>query len=211
VNTFGTYNIAVGAKSCGAKLIYISTAGVFNGEKVDLYSDSDIDSAEPQNHYSKSKYLGEIAVKHLLKDYLIFRTGWLFGGGPKKDRKFVGKILNSILHEKKKVLSVVNDTKGTPTYCKDLIDIVKKSILSNVRGVFLLGNAGYATRHDMASFIVSVLHTRTQVKIVNSDIFQLDVRRISSEAFNTSPHFNTRSWKKALQEYINREWLYKND
>ena len=74
-------------------LLYISTAGIFGGEK-DFYDESD--EPKPLGHYGRSKYLGEDFVQKNSKDYLICRAGWMMGGGPKKDKKFIQKIINQI-------------------------------------------------------------------------------------------------------------------
>jgi len=87
VNSVGTYNVALTAREVGAKLVYISTAGIFDGQKKGFYRESDL--GNPQNHYGHSKYLGESAVQNILNDYIIARVCWMFGGGPTKDKKFV--------------------------------------------------------------------------------------------------------------------------
>lgn len=205
INSFGTYNVALAAKEYGAKLIYISTAGVFDGNSDLPYTDKDQDMANPQNHYSRSKYLGEIAIQNTLKDYIILRTGWLFGGGPGKDHKFVGKILEKLRDKDTKKIVAVNDTKGTPTYCYDLIDAVKRLIRDNIHGTYLLGNQGQATRYEIAQFLVSVVNKAVVVEPADSSMFQLDVKRIRSEAMQVGFKF-MRSWQDALGEYVRNEW-----
>ena len=74
-------------------------------------------------HYAKSKYLGEKYVIDNSKDYLICRAGWM-GGGMKKDKKFVKKIIKQI-HDGKQKLHVVNDKLGTPTFTFDFADNTK--------------------------------------------------------------------------------------
>ena len=44
-------------------------------------------------HYAKSKYLGELFVQENARKYLICRAGWMMGGGPKKDKKFIQKLM----------------------------------------------------------------------------------------------------------------------
>ena len=66
-------------------LLYISTAGVFYGDKDQCFDESD--KPNPKNHYAKSKYYGEFYVIENSNNYLICRAGWMMGGGPNKDKK----------------------------------------------------------------------------------------------------------------------------
>ena len=86
-------------------LLFISTAGIFNGKK-ELYNDWD--KPDPIGHYAKSKYLSEIYIKKNSHNYLICRAGWMMGGGPSKDKKFINKIMKQI-KEGKRELFIVND------------------------------------------------------------------------------------------------------
>ena len=83
VNSAGAYHVAMAAREIGAKLIYISTAGVFDGEKDGPYGEQD--RPNPQNYYGHSKYLGELAVVGTVEDHIIVRVCWMMGGGPGKD------------------------------------------------------------------------------------------------------------------------------
>ena len=65
------------------------------------------DIPNPIGHYAKSKYLGEKYVIENTKDYLICRAGWMMGGGPKKDKKFIQKIMKQLKVGKKGVLRFI--------------------------------------------------------------------------------------------------------
>ena len=54
------------------------------------------------------------------------------GGGPKKDKKFIHKLMKQI-KEGKKELNVVNDRDGTPTYTHDFA-ITVKGLLKKILG-----------------------------------------------------------------------------
>ena len=96
-------------------LLYISTAGIFDGLK-EFYDEEDL--LKPMVVYAISKYKAEKFVIQNCKKFLICRAGWMMGGGPKKDKKFVQKILKQI-KEGKKELFIVDDKFGTPTYTYD--------------------------------------------------------------------------------------------
>ncbi len=110
INSIGTYNVAIAAKEIGAKLVYVSTIGVFGGDSSGAYCETS--EPNPQNYYGRSKYLGELIVKGMLDDYIIARAGWMFGGGPLKDKKFVAKIIKQL---KSKEIKAVNDISSSPT------------------------------------------------------------------------------------------------
>ena len=113
-------------------LIYISTAGIFDGKK-QLYDDWDLPN--PLGVYARSKYMGERFVIENSRKYIICRAGWMMGGGPAKDKKFVNKIMNQI-SSGKKVLNIVNDKDGTPTYTHDFAKTVKTLIENEYWGLY---------------------------------------------------------------------------
>ena len=86
-------------------------------------------------HYARSKYAGELFVEKHSPHHLICRAGWMMGGGPKKDKKFINKIMLQ-LKDGKKELFVVNDKLGTPTYTHDFANNCKALIESPHRGLF---------------------------------------------------------------------------
>ena len=114
-------------------LLYISTAGIFDGSK-DTFDDWDLPN--PMGHYARSKYAGEMFVEKHTRRHLICRAGWMMGGGPKKDKKFIKKIMHQ-LQEGKKELFIVNDKLGTPTYTHDFARNVKL-LLEKEFGAFII-------------------------------------------------------------------------
>jgi dTDP-4-dehydrorhamnose reductase len=200
VNSLGTYNMAVAAKNLGAKLVYISTAGVFDGKKKEPYEEDD--EPNPQNYYGRSKYIGELVVRGVLKDYIIARAGWMFGGGPQKDQKFVAKIIKQLDQPE---IRAVNDKIGSPTYAKDLISGIKKLLSADKVGTYHLSDKGVCSRYDVAMEIVRVLKPGMKVAPVDSSQFKLDATRVYSEAM-VSKEDLTRPWQEALEEYLRTEW-----
>ena len=59
------------------------------------------------------------------------------GGGPKKDKKFIQKIMKQI-KEGKKELFIVNDKDGTPTYTHDFAKNVKAFIGKRILGTYII-------------------------------------------------------------------------
>ena len=81
------------ANELNIPILFISSAGIFDGKK-DIYDENDI--PDPIGIYAKSKYLGEKYVQNNSSKYLICRAGWMMGGGPKKDKKFINKLMVQI-------------------------------------------------------------------------------------------------------------------
>ena len=200
VNAVGTYHMAVAAKELGIKLIYVSTAGVFDGTKKTSYNEKDVPN--PQNYYGRTKFLGELAVRGILDNYIIARVCWMFGGGPEKDQKFVAKIIKQLGN---KEIKVVTDQIGSPTFGKDLITGIKKLISQDARGIYNLANSGVCSRYQFAEMIVKNLGKKTKVIPVKMSDFKMDAPRTFNEGM-VSKVKTQRSWQSALKEYLETEW-----
>ncbi len=198
VNTVGTYHMALAAREIGAKLIYVSTSGVFDGSKREPYTEDDV--PRPINVYGHSKYLGELAVRSMLQDFLILRTSWVFGGGVGHDKKFVGKIIAQL---DEPTIQAVTDRYGSPTYAKDFIEGMMLLLTENKRGVYHLCNTGNPSRFAVAEKIVSLRGAAVKVlPAVSSDFMQ---KYISGENESMACTL-LRSWQEALTEYVNQDW-----
>jgi len=123
-NTLAVENAVYLANTLDIPLLYISTAGIFDGKK-DLYDDWDLPN--PLGVYARSKYMGERFVAENAKRFLVCRVGWMMGSGPKKDKKFIQKLMKQ-LKDGNKELFIVNDKDGTPTYTQDFALTVKELI-----------------------------------------------------------------------------------
>ncbi len=203
INAIGTYNMAVAAKDVGAKLVYVSTSAVFDGEKEGPYLESDV--PRPQNYYGHTKYLGELAAQGLLNDVIIARVCWMFGGGPEKDVKFISKVIKQV---DQPVIKIVSGKRGSPTYAKDLIASIIKLIVENKKGIFHMSNVGSPTRVDVAREIVKIMNSSAKIEEVSPEFFGLDANRPNNESIASRISY-MRPWQDALREYILNEWVAK--
>ncbi|MEK7375844.1 MAG: NAD(P)-dependent oxidoreductase, partial [Candidatus Margulisiibacteriota bacterium] len=203
-NTIGTQNVALACQKTGAVMIYISTGGIFNGAMGKVHTEFDV--PDPQNVYSRSKYQGELIVKDLLNEFFIFRAGWMIGGGPGKDRKFVGKIIEFC--RTKDTIEAVNDKYGSPTFARDFLSGIKETIKTGEYGLYhMVNSGGSCTRFDIAVEISRILKKNIVVKPVTSERFPLPAKRADSEAMkNYKLELMGRNimpdWKKSLSEYV---------
>ena len=205
-NALGTENVVRACQDSGATLVYISTGAVFSGEKDELYVESD--EPGPVNVYARAKLAGEHAVAARLAKYFIVRAGWMMGGGA-RDTKFVGKMAEFIAAGRTP-LRAVADTRGTPTYARDLLGAVKQLLATGAFGLYHAGNAGSCTRYDMALAIRDSLgRPDIVVEAVDSSVFPLPAPRGPSEAIRSLAlerlGFAPRPWREALHAYVATE------
>lgn len=207
-NTLGTQNVALTCQKQDTEMVYISTIGVFYGDKPEPYTE--FDEPNPINVYGKSKLEGEKIVQSMLKRYYIIRAGWMVGGGPAKDKKFVGKIIR--LSEEKSNLKVVDDKIGSPTYTFDFCNCLANLIETGYYGLYHCTNKGYASRFDVAKWIIAVTgKSNITIEPVNSAYFPLPAARARSEMSRNYKlellgMDTTRHWKVALKEYLTLYW-----
>lgn len=210
-NTLAVENAVYIANSLNIPLLYISTAGIFDGEK-DLYDDWDMPN--PLGVYARSKYMGERYVCENAKRFIICRAGWMMGSGPSKDKKFIQKLMKQ-LKDGKKELFIVNDKDGTPTYTHDFAKTVKTLIEKEYWGLYNCVCGGQTSRLEVAQELVNLLGKDDLVKIttVSSDYFKEIYfaarpasERLLTKKLNLRGVNYMRDWKVALKEYI--EYYY---
>ena len=206
-NAIGTQNVALACQATDTILVYISTAGVFGGDKADPYIE--FDRPNPANVYGLSKLAGEEIVTSLLRRFFMVRAGWMVGGG-EKDKKFVGKIAQLIQNGKRE-LSVVDDKVGSPTYAKYLMQGIKRLLETGYYGLYHMVNTGSASRYDVALVVREALG-RPDIPIVpvSSAHFPLPAPRARSEAMRNLKldllGLNSmRPWQEAVREYVMTE------
>jgi len=205
-NTIGTQNVALICKKLGIKMVYICTAGIFDGKKEGFYNE--FDEANPLSVYGQSKLEGGKIVREVLDQYFVCRPSWMIGGGA-KDKKFVGKILKQIRDGQKDIYAV-DDKFGTPTYTKDFCKNLAQLIKTEYYGVYNMVCRGSASRYDIAKEIVKVLnYPDINVHSVHSDYFAktYPVNRPRSEMLDNFMlelrNLNQmRNWREIIAEYI---------
>jgi len=192
-------------------LLYLSTAGIFSGKK-ELYDDWD--EPDPMGHYAKSKYLAEKYVQENSKKHLICRAGWMMGGGPKKDKKFIQKLMKQIQNGSKE-LYIVNDKLGTPTYTHDFAHNVKLLIEEGKTSLYNMVCKGVTSRLEVAQELISQLGLNGDIKVneVSSDHFKKEYfapRPASERLINVRLEREgldfMRDWKTSLREYLKESY-----
>jgi dTDP-4-dehydrorhamnose reductase len=205
-NALGAENVALLARRYDATMVYISTAGIFGGEKEEFH---DFDRPNPLSHYGRAKYYGEQVVAAMVPRHFCLRAGWMMGGGPKKDKKFVNKIFQQIRSGARE-LRVVDDKFGTPTYTVDFARSVLFLVTTPYHGVYNHVCEGGGSRYDVAVEFVRLLGLADHVGVVKvgSDYYKdayFAPRPLSERLVNLKLNARRlnrmRDWRTCLAEY----------
>ena len=165
-NTISVENAVYIANSLNIPLLYISTAGIFDGKK-ELYDEWD--QPNPLGVYARSKYAAERFVCENASRYLVCRAGWMMGAGPNKDKKFIQKLMSQ-LKEGKKELFIVDDKDGTPTYTHDFAKNVRELIEKEVWGLYNMVCSGKTSRIEVAKELLKILGKENEIELQNKII-----------------------------------------
>lgn len=205
VNSLGTKYIAEAAKEINAKMVYISTDYVFDGNKDGIYEIND--QTNPLSVYGKTKLLGEGFVKSSLSKYFIVRISWVFGIN---GNNFIKTMLR-LANEGKKELNVVNDQIGSPTYTADLAVLLCDMIETEKYGTYHATNEGYCSWYDFAKKIFELANKDIVVNPVNTEEYLKLVKQQAKRPMNSKMSklslvkagFNRLpSWENALERYL---------
>jgi len=212
-NSLGCENLGLISNQLDIPYVYISTAGIFGGE-MDVYND--YDEPNPLSAYAKSKYYAEKFVLNTVAKHFVFRAGWMMGGGPAKDKKFINKIYKQICSGAKEIF-VVDDKLGTPTYTYDFANGICNVVNSEMYGLYNQVCSGSASRFEVAARFLELLGLDQTIKltIVPSDYFSesyFAARPASEKLTNlklNSRNLNfMRDWNVCLEEYAQ---IFKSD
>ena len=205
-NCGGSANLAALSQKFGARYVYISTAGIFDGLQNEY---SEYDTPNPLSIYGKAKYYGEL-IALSIPGAIVLRPGWMMGGGPSKDKKFINKIYQQLLSGKRD-LRAVADKCGTPTYTVDLAKQIDKLLSTpNISGLFNCTCLGSTNRYEVAQEFLRLMDVQNaKLELVTSDYFKdaYHAPRPASEVLravqlDVSGLNIMRDWKECLAEYV---------
>lgn len=203
INAGGTQNIASACKEVNAKMVYISTDYVFDGQGTESWQ-PDCKDYKPLNVYGQTKLEGELAVSQTLDKYFIVRIAWVFG---KNGNNFIKTMLN--VGKKYDTLKVVNDQIGTPTYTYDLARLLVDMIETDKYGYYHATNeGGYISWYDFACEIFKQAgYTNTVIPVTTEEYglskaarpfnSRLDKSKLVENGFKPLP-----TWQDALARYL---------
>jgi dTDP-4-dehydrorhamnose reductase len=203
INALGTKYIAEAVKDIDAKMIYISTDYVFDGQGDRPWKPDDKCYA-PLNVYGQSKLDGEQAVANTLSKYFIVRIAWVFGLNGKN---FIKTMINvGKTHDE---VRVVNDQIGTPTYTKDLARLLVDMVGTEKYGYYHATNeGGYISWYDFCCEFYRQYGLKTKVIPVTTKEYglskaarpfnsRLDKSKLIKQGFVPLP-----TWQDAVSRYL---------
>lgn len=208
INVDGTRNMAEAAQAVDAKMVYISTDYVFDGQGERPWEPDDRCYA-PLNVYGQSKLDGELAVSSLLRKYFIVRTAWVFGLNGKN---FIRTMIRAgKTHE---TVRVVNDQIGTPTYTLDLARLLADLIETDRYGYYHATNeGGYISWYEFCCEFYRQYGLKTTVIPVTTEQYglsvaarpfnsRLDRQKLAANGFAPLP-----DWRDAVRRYLEEAQL----
>ena len=208
VNHLGTKHIAEAAKAVDARMLYISTDYVFNGQGTAPWKPDD-KSYEPLNVYGQSKLAGELAVADALDKFFIVRSAWAFGLNGKNFVKTMLRVGRT--HD---TVRVVNDQIGTPTYTKDLARLLADMIETDRYGYYHATNeGGYISWYDFTKEIYRQAGLATAVLPVTTAEYGLSKARrpfnsrLDKSKLKEAGLIPLPDWKDALARYLKEAGL----
>lgn len=201
VNVTGSGNIAKAAAAVGAKIVYISTDYVYEGEGDTPFEVTD--KVAPLSVYGKTKLEGENAVRAATDKYFIVRTSWVFG---KNGNNFIKTMLR--VGADHPVLTVVDDQIGSPTYTVDLARLVCDMIMTEKYGIYHGTNENFCSWAEFASEIFKEAGMKTEVKFVSTEEYGISKAkrphnsRLSKKNLDDAGFKRLPSWQDALKRYL---------
>lgn len=201
-NHYGTRVMAELAKEWDVPLVYIGTAGIFDGAR-ESYGEND--DPHPLNQYGSTKLLGEAVARQWQKSYIV-RAGWMMGGA--LDHKFVS-LIRAQLHAE--TIYAVTDRLGSPTYTYDFARNLLALVATNEYGTYHMTCEGDPSRYDVAREIVRLSGSTARVVRVKSNYFPTffaprpPCEALRNDGLRALGLNLMRPWQDALGDYA-RSW-----
>lgn len=203
INAGGTKNIAEACREIGAKMVYISTDYVFDGQGTSPW-EPDCKDYKPLNVYGQTKLEGELAVSQILQKYFIVRIAWVFGLNGKN---FIRTMLNvAKTHD---TVRVVNDQIGTPTYTFDLSRLLIDMVETEKYGYYHATNeGGFISWYDFTREIYHQAGLSTEVIPVSTAEYGISKAarpfnsRLSKEKLLEAGFKPLPTWQDALSRFL---------
>ncbi len=203
INAGGTANLAESCREIDAKMVYISTDYVFDGQGTAPW-EPDCKDYKPLNVYGQTKLEGELAVCRILQKYFIVRIAWVFGLNGKN---FIRTMLNvAKTHDS---VRVVNDQIGTPTYTFDLSRLLVDMVETEKYGYYHATNeGGFISWYDFTREIYRQAGLSTEVFPVSTAEYGISKAarpfnsRLSKEKLILAGFKPLPTWQDALSRFL---------
>lgn len=206
VNAAGPRNLALALAELGGKLVHISTDYVFDGQRIPPEPYTEGDPPSPLSCYGQSKLAGEQAIQESTDNFIIVRTAWLYGlSGP----NFLKTMLRLALAEEGRVLRVVNDQHGSPTWSCRLAEQLKVLLEAGGRGIYHATAEGRCTWFELAVHFFKQMGIQANLAPITTAEYPtpavrpknsiLENRRLKEAGLNVM-----RPWQDDLAEFVEK-------
>ena len=139
------------ANKFNAKMVYISTDYIFDGEK-GPYSEYDVPN--PISVYGKHKLIAENLVKERCVDHLILRITNVYGDEI-RGKNFIAFLKKTAISGEEKELQLPKDQYATPINAADIGKILCCLLLDNKAGIYHLASKDYVNRVELAEKVLA--------------------------------------------------------
>lgn len=199
VNAEGTFNVASACKNVGARLFYVSTDYVFNGEKGEKYYE--FDTPDPINVYAQTKLEGERLTLDANRRNIVARVSVLYGWNRVSDKtNFVTWAINEMRRGIE--VKLFGDQNVTPTYAPNAADVMLKMAQENGTGLYHVAGPNCLSRYEMglriaeefgldASLCKKVRTEDVELPAKRGRVTCLDINRAQAEFNITMSSFAT--------------------
>ena len=212
INADGPKNLAIAAKNNDAILVHISTDYVFGGNLDVSKAHKEDDEKKPVTAYGITKLHGEQNIENNTDKYYIFRTAWLYGIG---GHNFVKTMLN--LGKEHNQICVVSDQHGSPTYAKDLANIIYEAVTKKIPyGVYNATNEGFTTWADFTKTIFKYANIDCKVNEVTTEEY-IDMMKVTQAIRPKNSQLSKEklekcgikvpTWEDGLKRYLKEEGI----
>lgn len=180
INVDGTENILQAAQSYRAKVVYISSNAVFDGDHPPYSEDSD---CYPINAYGSVKKWAEERVVKYKYDWQIFRPYLLYGWPwPNGRANWVTTVIDKL--GKDEAMKLVNDVTWMPTYAKDCAEAIWE-LSTKENGIYHVASSERATLYEFGLKVAKVFQLDEKLlEPVDSNLFSTMAPRPKDTTYN---------------------------
>ncbi len=183
------------------RLVHYSTDYVFDGNKQDLYLESD--ATNPINVYGRSKLDGEQAALEANSDNLVFRLSWVIGKG---ESNFLFKFSNWV--KGKQSIEVSEDEISIPTFTRDIVPLTFEALNKGLSGLYQMTSSGYASRYELARYYAECKGLDISIMPVPMSKFKTKAKRpgfsaMANDRLALDLKTEIPEWRDSLLMYVN--------
>lgn len=202
INVEGARNLAQACARFDCKIVQISSDYVFDGKKMIPQPYFEDDEPNPISFYGKTKAESEKAVINNIDDYIIIRTGWLYG---RKGSNFVKWVIKKAIRGEK--IKVLSDQYGSPTWTYRVALQIITLLEKDIRGIFHVTSEGYCNRMQWARAILDTLKLSVELEPVSVKDWNVPAKRpvnclLENKQLKLQRLNIMKNWREDLKEFL---------